>query len=281
MLRSAPECFRPLRSTSKKHRATDTSPRRPLRPLPASTRPTRARTERERSANAALDSASLTHRSLPRHSLPSLSAPRPHCSWTLLWTPRLDFARELPTLASATTTTQPKAKSTVSRVPRSSGGPAPDVHGETYLDDSSASKLAERARSKRGSMTRSTAFSAKNFDGHSAMRMSEQEFQKFMYFQILKEKQNSQGLGGKYSVFDHNGGSFSALHGHASHQLGLMLKNRRNSASMQSVPSSHGIEGLGIGNCVCSLDVSHFPPPPHLLLTTALYSPYTPTCCRR
>ena len=54
MLRSAPECFRPLRSTSKKHRATDTSPRRPLRPLPASTRAdpsaNRARTLRQRCA---------------------------------------------------------------------------------------------------------------------------------------------------------------------------------------------------------------------------------------
>ena len=180
-LRSTSKHFEALRSTSKKHRATDTSLVALFDPSPRRPAPTRARTERERSANAALDSASLTHRSLPRHSLPSLSAPRPLHSWTLLWTPRLGFARELPTLASATTTTQPTAKSTVSRVPRSSGGPAPDVHGKTYLDDSSASKFAERARSKRGSTTRSAAFSAKNFDGHSAMRMSEQEIQKFMY----------------------------------------------------------------------------------------------------
>ena len=192
VLRSAPECSGVLpttpealrKNTERRTRALvalfDPSPRRPA--------PTRARTERERPANAALDSASLTHRSLPRHSLPSLSAPRPHCSWTLLWTPRLDFARELPTLASATTTTQPKAKSTVSRVPRSSGGPAPDVHGETYMDDSSASKLAERARSKRGSMTRSTAFSAKNFDGHSAMRMSEARISEVHVFSDSERK---------------------------------------------------------------------------------------------
>ena len=128
---SAPECSGVLRSASDHSEALRKNTERRTRalvalfdPSPRRPAPTRAdprRTERERPAVAAPDSASLTHRSVPRHSLPSVSAQRPHCSWTLLWTPRLGFARVLPTFQPRASATTNASKETSTNCPRRGG----------------------------------------------------------------------------------------------------------------------------------------------------------------